>query len=823
MASKIVPVRIFPDLYNIEDFLDQNHPVMAPDTSMYKSYWQKQEVRCLEGLWGHDYDKKRNKGGFRYMSPSLYYYINQCKIEDMTETSANDWVSPLLRDIDWLRSYVYIVARGFSGMQGDKKHTCNYLAYKLNKGIDLAPREQIWVKNMDSLYDKYGKVKKYVHPLRYLFSTHKEPLGNPLYENQSQNVIELGPRGSGKSFWLANGVIGHEYNFYGKKYYDNEYLLPVGSSQVVGAAQSDKSKDTLDKFEENQERVLKEIQGAYGTGTSFTPGYFYNVHTGTLSSTTDSLYENKYEYDENGIWLPGGSGASIKHVTFTKFNPQAAVGGRLAVISIDELGLLANLITVLGSCETAQIRKGWKFGTVYATGTGGNVEKIVEPRKVFYNPTAYNAVSLPNVYEPGIRQIGLFFPAYYVDSIFKNEQGNTNVELALKDELLRRKEKEEADDEEAYFEWVMSRPLVPSEIFLNKVNSKWPVVEAQDQVTNIQLKEIDKKIYKTGFFEKVDTGVHIWTPDPKLKPVTSWKHGGKNYAINIIEHPPGNLNPPTYKNALFKTVYDPFKKDESKSDAVAFVYKGLSDFQWEAGLQDTIVAEIVAKGLTMNDMNKMVVQLARYYNSKILYENNQTNFYTYCSLTGNLDILQPSLNLITKQSMYNSKGEFNYGVTMNDHLIAMADRKAIEWLLTPRNSSKTGAITKRTIDYVFSLRYLDEMLNYEDKKNYDYISAMRLLQLWLMNEKEIPVTEEIKKQVDDVYKMFTQVNTPSHIIDHIKLKQNEDFINKIRAGYIARYNGVLPDVPEPQQEDGERLDVLRSNERIPGHFSHLWT
>ena len=97
-------VKLFPDIYDIRPFINREHPILHPDSIDYSNYWEKEEIKCLEGFWG--LDKADNKGGWRYMPPSLYFYINYCIIADEDERGKTTrMINPDLRDIDRLIHY----------------------------------------------------------------------------------------------------------------------------------------------------------------------------------------------------------------------------------------------------------------------------------------------------------------------------------------------------------------------------------------------------------------------------------------------------------------------------------------------------------------------------------------------------------------------------------------------------------------------------------------------------------------------------------------------------------------------------------------------
>ena len=81
-------------------------------------------------------------------------------------------------------------------------------------------------------------------------------------------------------------------------------------------------------------------------------------------------------------------------------NAEAAAGTRPGVMVIEEVGLLANVLTVHASNEACQMKDGTvKFGTSIYIGTGGNVEKIQEAEIIFRDPKAYNFLEFEDEWE----------------------------------------------------------------------------------------------------------------------------------------------------------------------------------------------------------------------------------------------------------------------------------------------------------------------------------------------------------------------------------------------------------------------------------------
>lgn len=746
--------RLFPVLHNIQDFIIKEHPVYHPDSHQYETYWEEQEIICLEGKWGHDYNSETKEGGWRWMPGNLYYYINMTVIDDEDEEgNTTAVINPLLRDIEWIVLYGWAICRGFSGFQEDEEYTCHYLVKKLEDKTILSPKDKKLIKKQEySFLKSDGTYKKYVDPKEYLYNTHSKPLGRAFHLNPAKNLFLLASRGIGKSFTCANAVIGHEFNFYGKRFFDDSYLNdPAGVEIFVGSALSSKSGDLLKKFSKSQEYLKKKL-GAWGSGEDFVPGYFYNNTTGSLSANASSVYRHKYKKKENNVWGEAGTGTSIKHGVYTTENPQAAVGTRPTVMVIEEVGLLNNVLQVQGANETCQIRR-TKFGSSFYIGTGGNMEKITESKVIFEDPEAYGFLSYKDIWENRKKPIGLFIPAIYCDNDFKDKNGNTDINGALEQEMLIRSEKMKASSSSALDEYMMARPLKPSEMFMSPGGNVFPVYKIRERIIEIETRGLFDLHASVGMLEYVDKEKKEvkWVEDVKRKkkPILELNldkyKGSIEGAIVIYEHPPNNIPAASYNKSLYKIVYDPVKDDNGGTSlASILVHKGFSVTSWEEGMQDTIVAEYIGRYDQVEKIHEIAIMLAHYYNCKVLPETNIPDFVRYVRMKNKYHILQLSPFVAISKAIQNPGKKYDVGVTMSTRLGIHSEQLIRQRLLETWKVLEDG--TKLTyIDKILSLRLLYELASYQKGKNADHVSSYKLLCLWLSQEVLAPIGEENKK------------------------------------------------------------------------------
>lgn len=567
------------------------------------------------------------------------------------------------------------------------------------------------------------------------------------------------------SFFCGNAVLGHEYNFFGKKYFDESYLHNPDPIEIfVGSALAAKSSDLLKKFEATQEYLTKHY-GSWGSGDDFIPGYFYTNNSGTLTpNNSKSPYRHEYKEQVGNTWVTQGTGTKLLHGVYTAENPQAAVGTRPTVMVIEEVGLLGNLLDVHAANETCQIRR-TKFGSSFYIGTGGNMEKIIESKIVFEDPEAYNFLPYKDHWENRVKPIGFFLPAYYVDNSFKDEQGNTDVDAALREEEMQRKRREKAATSSALDGYMMARPIVPSEMFLSPTANIFPTAKIRQREAEVLSKNLFELNASIGTLHWSKEKDHVlWQEDisRNLKPIRtlnldSYK-GDISGAIVIYEHPPDEIPNPTQRRSLYKIVYDPVKDDNGGTSlASILVYKGFVQGNWNGGIQDGIVAEYIGRYDQVNDIHEIAIKLAYYYNAKVLVENNVPDFIRYCKMEKRSHILQMSPYEAISVAIKNPTKRYDVGVRMTKQLNVHCEILIRQWLLETWNITHDGRVLTN-IDKILSLRLLQELIAYERELNFDHVSALKLLVLWLSQESIRPMDERMDnvKPVKDMDKFINR-------------------------------------------------------------------
>lgn len=755
-----VPILPF-KLYNIKDFINRDHPTLHPKTPEYADYWTTQARYCIEGKWGND--SNNGLGGYRYCPGNLYFYVNMTPIKKEGEFGKEIKDYPDLRDIEWKLFYALCVCDGFSGFSEDNEYTCYRPIDKLSKGVSLTNYEKHAIEvYKHNLYKKDGTLKKYLDPLEYLYRTFSKPMGKALFMNEAKNLIMLSTRRLGKSYGINAAINLYDFVFNGSTTID-EYLSKSTSSTVVcGSGDSKYTKELLSKFEMAYEHLRTSI-GAWKVDGEEINGCFWTPYEGSLASG---------KYITNKVKIKGGkgykgAGSKLVHVSYAD-NPNAGVGFAARRSVIEEAGLLPNFKQVHSENGASQERE-TKFGYSVYLGTGGNVEKIEEIREAFYDPEAFDCLAFDNDFGGGGEdKIGLFFPSYYRKSAYKDENGNTDIQAAWDDDMAERDKKRKSTSS-AYERHVISFPVVPSEMFLNNSGNIFPTDILEDVVSNLESGEWERLVKGIGrldYIDKANTKV-VWkeNENPLKTIIKRYRSERKKTAsqltgnIVIYEFPVEDKPEPTYKKPLYLVVYDPVRDEGEGSSLNCIVVFKFWYFR-EGYIRFNIVAEWLGRHMFKEDSHEIAFKLARFYNAMVMPERNNDDIIRFARQTGRYSMLQPKPTLALKGAKIEQKKNYDVGVYISPQMKPILEEYLNELLhvVVDKKEKVTdnGAYVSEEIMMVHeltSLRFCEELLYYARDKNFDYVSCMMLVGLFIRDQFIKPAevaqdTEEIKKSVE---------------------------------------------------------------------------
>lgn len=700
-------------------------PNYHPDSNDYKLWWREQIKRCIEGYWSNG----------RYMPPQLYTYANFGIIEriDDENSTSQKTTQPLLRDIEWLFFYNWLICRKFSGFEGDDKYSCN------RKLIDPKFKKSTASKY---LFRANGKLKEYINARDYLYKIHDKHLGLPIYENGALNMILLTSRGSGKSFWSMAGSL-HEFIFNSAISFE-QLLRELKSNTktkvncLITCELEDKANDLMNKIKTWYELM----PGSYGDDDDYTPSPLYRTYTGSWSNKITQQVE-KYYHTRDGTKSKrfDGSGSTISIITFNK-DAYKTAGKRNSVTIIEEIGLCNNLLTFWGANKDVQRVGKNKFGSTLGIGTGGDIDRVQASKRIFENPLIYDCLAFDDTFENSGKQIGLFIPAYLGNNDFKDERGITNIEegFAYYEEERRTLIKNNASSRDLDDE-IMNRPLYPSEMFLSKKGNVFPVTELKQCLFNLisnpqRLNTGNKGVIirsntdKNGvqFINDLNEVYNYIDMFPLPKDYKSDKDYLKG-CIRVWEHPIDNAPRGLYKIGYDTVHYDFVDNPESLISVL--VYKGNVRFlSSDANIYyDTIVAEYTGRHDLLDKNNEVVELLSKYYNNaEIMMEVNIAVNIEYFKRRGLLHLLATQPTELLDKHIKHRQSNNIVGYIKSPELVSFLEQSTKEWLQKERGVDMDGKII-RNMDVINSKPLLEELIAYNREDNFDRINALFALML----------------------------------------------------------------------------------------------
>jgi hypothetical protein len=715
---------------NNELFIEKEIPKLNPLSYEYEEYWREQKRRCIEGYWV----------GGKWMPGNLYFYINfgTILLNKNNYSTAKTPGRAKLWDIFWELSNAWVEARGLTGFSGQQEV------------LDL----KTFYDNESYNPEKQKELEGKIIPIRKILATSDRNLGKPLFLNEASDIMMMGNRGFGKSYYVADAIIAHEFLFDGLKEYTSETIKnPPSTEIVVGAGDAKYSSDILKKVK----LCIDNLPGGVQLGDRYYPSPFSKQFRGSWNPGHE--IEAKYKKKIGGTWQDIGTGSKIKHRTYGD-NPFAAQGTRPAVAVKEEIGMFSNLIAAQ-EADVETMKSGTrKFGSCMYLGTGGDMDKgTIDALKMFYDPLTYNLLAFDDVWE-NKGKISYFSPATKGKIQYKDNQGNTREELALESELKEREKiKKGKNAATALDAYVQYNPLIPSEMFLVKKGNIFPVVEAMETLAKLEQEDrysYNETIVDLYFDPDTKTGVNYKVDiHKKLKPITDFPlkpTTDRNGAVIIYEFPI-EINGDVPKD-MYLLGHDPYKNDDSAGESLGSIYVLKNKKYFKTHGHDEIVAEFIGRPDDGRKIiNEILEKLWMFYGSPprgIWFENAVGNTKEYFEKKKKLWALatQPE-TVLSKTGASTKAGNLIYGYPMsNVQIKAESETYTRDWFLEARGEKDNGDKV-RNINLIKSRYLLKQIISYNRDGNFDGVMGFMGCVIGL-EETHNQYVEQTKTQEEDI-------------------------------------------------------------------------
>jgi hypothetical protein len=713
---------LFPyQIKNRNLFYDRDHESVS---LLYRDeYWDDRLRKTVEGWWIND------EGTWICMLPELDWITN-IFVTSITTDRGNRVTRPIdLTDKEFIFTNYYSCCYGFSGYEDDEFFTCHRVVDDAEKGrVDYASQQIL--DNNKWIYDKHGKLKKYVNAWEYLRDHYlvKEPqgksLGRPLYDNDMKDAFIMGARNSFKTTFAAANVS-HKF-FTGGIRRIADIGEWMGENRFgIGAYDSDK----VDAVGKTLSEFYKNFPGKYDKDGIKIPPPLYRRLIGSWSSP-DSM---KHEYTDMETKERVGSGSTIDFGCY-KNNKKLFVGGRRALILYDEIGLEEDPATIINAeMETLRDKhKDMKIGIGVRQGTSGFVKHIAGVKEICYKPKVYDIYPIPNYWEAPDKDFILFMPDYYVNSKYKDPQGNTKIEDAYNASVQKVKDMiDNGSSGKDIMEYEQNNPNWPSQMFTDITNTILPADLAKIRLARIQQDGVWREI---GELIRSENGKVSFEKNPRKTVIDRYNPKTtrlpKDNGWSIYEHPIRGA-----PQGLYRITYDTISADGlGKTDdasLVSIIVKKGYDLS-KKGKQNNIVARWTGRLDTKDKNHDMAIMAAEYYGALILHEEDTGDFVAYCRNKKKTQWLAPTPNS-TSTLKISGNAIYNAGIKVNSHPDFKMHGLELynEWLTFPLNAYDEEIDRMfMNIDELDDELILDEIANFNSTGNFDNTSAMLIHMIW---------------------------------------------------------------------------------------------
>lgn len=441
-----------------------------------------------------------------------------------------------------------------------------------------------------------------------------------------------------------------------------------------------------------------------------------------------------YKEIRNGVEIEAGFMSEVQALTFMD-NPDAARGKDVEDGFFEESGAFGTpglLKSAYAATQDCVMDGHVKTGMLTLFGTSGDMGGgTADYADMFSRPDAFGILPFYNIWDKDSekQRVGFFHPINLNLPGFYDKQGNSDLEAAKRIELNERAVliKGGATASEIQ-KRLQEKPLGPSEAFSAVSFNNFPVVELKRQLQYVRANDLQRTM-GTPVDMAYTEGVVVAKPilDGSVEPITSLN----NLPIDLRGCPVIYEMPvlPTPKG-LYKIGYDPIRQDQGTSLSAIVVYKGV-----HRGSQyhNIIVAEYIGRMETPEDMDRIAEMFADLYNTTIMHENEVTGVKNYFRRIKRLHLLAAQPDAVIGKNIKQSKVARVYGCHMVGQLKEAGERYVKSWLLKILDYDENGNPV-RTIDRIFSIRLLEELISYYRKGNFDYISALFMCMFQVQEE-----------------------------------------------------------------------------------------
>lgn len=539
--------------------------------------------------------------------------------------------------------------------------------------------------------------------LRYLYLNDAREEGH--------HAAELAKRGCSKSYSLAsimskNLIIGESVETQRRNItvltaYQKEYLR-------------DDKDGTLSKFVPTLSHLSK-----------YTPFPRLMIKQSSNEMTWQMGYKDEYGKLQGSLNMVMGASAK---------DDSDKLRGKRGWILFEEFGNFSGLLELYDVTRKSVEDGDFTFSLMYLVGTANNKESNFQSAKtLLYAPSSYNIKEVKNVYDKkgqGKDYFAYFFPAYLNRAGCFNEDGISDVVMALLQILNNRYKAKYGADPTSVLRVIAEDPITPAEAIIKVKDAYFNV-----QALNERASQLDKNpsLYNDIYVGElyIDGEGEVKFRPTDSTPIRSYPvDNDTKGALEIYAMPEKDKSGKVFNNRYIIGV-DPVDNDVAESSSLysCFVFDLFTD---------TIVAEFTGRNPFADDNFEITRLLCLFYNARCLYESNKKGIYAYFKVKRSVHLLAETPEYLRDKQLikYSNVGSNAYGVNASSAINNYANSLLRDWfnkLVQISIEKEDGTYDQVSVPVIHTLKtraLIEEAIQFNPEINVDRIRAMGMVMIY---------------------------------------------------------------------------------------------
>lgn len=453
-----------------------------------------------------------------------------------------------------------------------------------------------------------------------------------------------------------------------------------------------------------------------------------------------------------------GTKSEIIGVTVDK-NPNKTRGKRGRKIVFEEAGSFPKLKEALEISQGSIKSGSFYVGQISVFGTGGEEGPGIEGLdEVYNNPETWDMLSFPNIYD-GLEgtECGYFVPCWRANEATFDENGNVDVELAIKLDNIERAKKRKSKDPKALDRRKAEYPRNASEALMRVSFNMFNIAEIDAQMRRISSNQVIQGYLRNGTLISGEKGPQF-VPLPDANPILHYPHKNSDDltgCLTVFEKP---LTIPYFNEAneqvtgtppdMYFIVVDPVYKEDADDLTSLFCVKVWKQYNnIDPVNQGLPIAWYTCRPKSLRNAYKMLFLMADWYNCNIQSEiaGGGQGIIDYARETHQMHKIEYDVSIDNKEIMLNdTRKNRSYFMNINEDKKLLGLRYYADYTMEIRGVNEHNQPI-RNIHCQYDIAELREMRKYDGKRNADRISTS-IIAMFMLKKKalEQAIAEEVK-------------------------------------------------------------------------------